>query len=83
MAIAMTYKVPFVASRAFDKFLPSNLLFENTPEGLSKKLNEFFISPSLITEACNIFAKDRSWPELSKTMHNIYGSKKLVDTLKT
>ena len=72
MAIAMAHTVPFVTSSAFVEVLPSNLLFENTPEGLSKKLQEYFTSPSAITEACNRFAKGRTWPEVAETTKNTY-----------
>ena len=73
MALAMSYKLSFIAGDVYKEILPKKLLFKNTPECLSDKIKNFFSDPESYIEVCSLVAEKRSWNDVALKTINVYG----------
>lgn len=73
MALSIGYEVPFLASDVFAESIDNELLlFQKSPQWLSKKLDFFFKNREQYADIISQMRKERLWSEIGKETYNIY-----------
>ncbi len=73
MALSIWYNVPFLASDVFTESIDDeNLLFEKSPDWLSKKLRFFFEHQDEYAQIISKMRNERLWTEIGKETYKIY-----------